>query len=45
MNFQCAWLWHDDEDVFISLMRVLLKEHSHEIPNKIIILIYKGLVS
>ena len=35
INSLCALLWHDDDDVLISHMRVALKGHSHAIPNEL----------
>ena len=45
MNFLCALLLHNDDNVLISHMRVVLKGCSHAIPTDIMIVIYMYLVS
>ena len=42
MNCLCALLLHDDDNVLISLMRVVLKGYSHVIPNELIIINIQG---
>ena len=44
MDHLCALLCHDDDNVLISHVRVVLKGSSHAIQNEQIIMIYKGLV-
>lgn len=47
LKMNCLWalLWPDDVNILILHMRVVLKEYYHAISKKIILWIYKGLVS
>ena len=45
MNCLCSLLWHGDDDVLISHMRIVLKGCPHAIPKDIMTMIYKWLVS
>ena len=42
MNCLCALLWHDDDNVLITHMRVVFKEHSHAITNELMTMNLQG---
>ena len=42
LNHLCVLLWHDDDNVLISHMMVVLKGNSHAIPNELMIMNIQG---
>ena len=42
MNYLCALLWHGDDNVLISHIRVVLKGYSHEIPIELMTMTIQG---